>query len=270
MLNIPDELKQDYLSDSVPKQLYINTDIDDPTKLDGINWYIGDKYNETAGDSYGPPSSSSEYFEVNVNSPDEKGWKLLSGFIQPGDLYKDYFHDSKYLYFSFFLKFTSITTAPTQLGIYVGCDTTSQLSQNFCLYSLDDWDKQNWVRLFGCIINPSVILNVNTIYLRLIGPCEFSAKIYAFQVQSSDTYYENLSWEQRYPETETGGVFPLLGASIITNPSGYDFEELIHIHQPDINMITNNDLEAEAFSMTESLTSADNLKFGACEAYPSA
>ena len=41
MIHIDEDLQQDYLQDSVPKQLHIITEEDAPTKLDGINWYTG-------------------------------------------------------------------------------------------------------------------------------------------------------------------------------------------------------------------------------------
>lgn len=259
MLNISDELKQDYLQDSVPKQLYITTDEDAPTKLDGINWYTG-KYTNI-GSNYNPPSSSSEYYDINVVKTNDADWQWLGNFLNPADLYGDYLKDSKYLYFSFMLKFTNVTTAPTQLGVLVS-GNAPETQQNYLIYTLDDWDKQNWVRLFGCIKNPSVLKDISGLWLRTIGQCNFSARLYALQVESSDILYESLDWDQRHPDS---GVLPVLGSSILLDPEGFDFDKLIHVHKPDIDPITNEDLSAESFTLTESLSSNDILKFGACE-----
>lgn len=248
MLNVPDELKQDYFSDSVPKQLYISTDEDYPTKLDGINWYIG-QYN---GDDV-------EYTNnINVEGSELHAY-TLNYLLRSQDVYFDYIPKSKYVYISFFAVFSNATSLPNDITLRIGASSTSAFQVDG--YTTDDITEGVIYRFYLCIKNPEVITSINFIYLLFAGTVNATITCTNLQIESADEYYTELS-----PFDYYDGPIPYLGESIILNPSGYDFEELIHIHQPDINMITNTDLEAESFSMTESLTSADNLKFGACEA----
>lgn len=253
MIHIDEDLQQDYLKDSVPKQLHIITEEDTPTKLDGINWYIGN-YNGLWESGSLIPS-----YTTNIEKT-EDGIHVLTGFLGSADIYNTYLSKSKYIYISFMLEFENVVTAPTKLGLKLGYDSTSSISYNDYLDDIDSWAVNNYVRLFGCIRNPGALSKINYAYLTIKGACKFTARCYALQIQSSDVYYDTLDFYDRLYDS---GVMPYLGESAIRK--GVDVSDLIHIHQPNIADITNANLDMEAFSLTENLCSEDKLKFGACE-----
>jgi hypothetical protein len=228
MLNIPDEVKNLFLQDSTKKQLVIKVDSPDSKTISDFNYYTGNEY------WYG--------YDSVINADGFDTLLPLDGFV-----------DTQWLYLgnvvraSMSLLLTNITSDPgtlnlrctvqRQSGNYDYLETTINTADystfkkaDFYAYdTLNDTDP----------ITKFIRLELhNTTQTQFVGHVEREH----YQIELADTAAE----------------LPTTFSSLYSK--GVDITRYLPV--PDI---TNDNLDFESFSMTESLCSQDNIKFGLCE-----
>ena len=228
MLNISDEVKNLFLTDSTKKQLVIKVDSPDSKTISDFNYYTGNEY------WYG--------YDSVINADGFDTLLPLDGFV-----------DTQWLYLgnvvraSMSLLLTNITSDPgtlnlrctvqRQSGNYDYLETTINTADystfkkaDFYAYdTLNDTDP----------ITKFIRLELhNTTQTQFVGHVEREH----YQIELADTAAE----------------LPTIFSSLYSK--GVDITRYLPI--PDI---TNDNLDFESFSMTESLCSQNNIKFGLCE-----
>lgn len=248
-------MKNLFLTDSVQKQMLIEVD-DEPGNLVGINWYIGN-LDETR----------------NIRD----AIYVLTAWTD--ELNSNYFKYAEYLYVSCNIKITSYTKLPNTIRLYVfrGEGYGYELSLS------DDWvrngllaEESAGLRLFLRVPREEISKwnaknysgETPMVYMTFGGDINYTYHVSNVKVEIG---YEELLLEDLYPYAKRydyankeryglkyNGIDP---ASTNKTISGN-----VYLPGKHIEPLTNEDLDLEASSLTESLSSADNLKLGACEA----
>lgn len=253
MLNIPEEIKAEYLTDSVNKEIEIAF-TDTITDVSGVNWYTGfvaygaDGHRDSAGDII-------LYCNYDGSNWDTK----LENYA-----YKDYLEEAEYIYVSCKLTINSYTTLPTEMQF--ACHYYDKNNQGYGgnVYSFNPNDYLDELTTTGMRIytriNTSNFGRFNELALYCkSGGVDMNYGIGDIQIESSNNLY---SAEMFYNDDRITPL-PYLGESIIRqglNPLDY-----ITIGKDPIDNITNEDIDFQNFRLQENLCSSDNLKFGACE-----
>jgi len=243
MLNISDETKEEFLKDSSPKQICIEIEKDNTTNVGGVNWYLGD---------------ATRVEEQSFAS--DKSFVLITSFpSNTSQVYSDYFDYAPYLYISIDVRLMNASSATTPSEIYL---KIVGLTQTY--YKIDttgDYGsalRGDGLRIYVRCNNPDELKELRYASINFTKSTNFAGKfqITNFQIESSNIEYSL--------EELMAGALPFLGESVIRQ--GKRVTDYIHIGKPDIETLTNKDFDMEKFSITESLCSGDELKFGACEA----
>ena len=254
MLNIPEGLKEEFLTDSVNKNIVIPF-IDGVTDVSGVNWYTGWVAYGITG-HLDNPGDLILYCNYDGNTWDNN----LKNYA-----YTTYLNDADYIYVSCKLTISAYTVLPTQMGFachYKRKDGTSwggneyYFNPNDYITELTSADGLRiYTRLPGRLFKEFKEL---AIYCKS-GGVDMTYGIGDIQIESSNVLYS----ASDFYNAEGTTPLPYLGESIIRqglNPLDY-----ITIGKTPIDDLTNDDIEFQNFRLQENLCSSDNLKFGACE-----
>ena len=231
MLNIQEETKIAFLSDSKPKELRIDGQY---TSLDDINFYCG---------SYIGNNTHSENVILEVPYGTHRIWwdnslDLYNSMNDNGTSYRDY------VCISFYIKFDNVTTTTSTVGINLmkfnnpEHSTHSNVSQTLTVSEFTGQFKR-----VDFIFDASDYYGIGVVNLYPTST-RFEGTITIKQVQLD------------YGNDET-----LLPREDNTNQADKRFD----FDTADMFPLTNENIEFESFSLTESLCSQDNIKFGLCE-----
>lgn len=253
MLNIPEEIKAEYLTDSVKKDIVIPF-TDDKTNVSGVNWYTG-------------------YVAYGINGHLDQAGDLILYCNYDGStwdthlndyVYKNYLDKAAYIYVSCKLTINSYTTLPTEMQF--ACHYYNKNNQGYGgnVYTFNPNDYITELTTTGMRIYTRIDtsnfgrFNELALYCKSGGiDCNYG--IGDIQVESSNDYYN----ADMFYNADGTTPLPYLGESIIRQ--GLDPLDYITIGKDPINDITNDDIQFESFRLQENLCSSDNLKFGACE-----
>lgn len=228
MLNVSDEVKNLFLKDSTKKKLVIKVDNPDSKNLSDFNYYTGDEY------AYGYDS---------VINPD--GFDTLISLDNRVDL--QWLYLKKYVRASLYLTLSNITsdsgtlnlrcTIQRKSGNYEYLETTINTADyltrgkvNFYTYEYDD--------------NGDEITSFIRLEIHNTTNTQFAGHV------SRDNYQIEIA--------DDPAEFPTTFLDLYSK--GRDMTRYLPV--PDI---TNENINFESFTLTESLCSQDNLKFGLCE-----
>lgn len=228
MLNISDEVKNLFLTDSTKKQLVIKVDSPDSKTISDFNYYTGNEYWYGWDSVIGPDG-----FErlVELDGLVDIQWLYLGNVVRA----------------SMSLLLTNITSDPgtlnlrctvqRQSGNYGYLETTINTADYSTFNKADfyAYDTQNDTDPITKFIRLEIH---NTTGTQFVGHIEREH----CQIELADTVAE----------------LPTTFSSLYSK--GVDITRYLPI--PDI---TNDNLDFESFSMTESICSQDNIKFGLCE-----
>ena len=241
MLNISEEVRQAFLTDSSDKQLVIKTEPPRENTYDKINFYTGN-INETP-----------------ITKTIQNSFDFLTD-IRNDDAVVDYQSYGSYIYVSFNLKVVSYNVMPSKIW-FVIYNTSSGDSPQFN-YEVDLTDSSilsaittTGVRVYSRI-QTGKIQWIDYLTFFADVTMDWTIDVKELQVSLSDVAYSASELEENVP---------YLGESIARQ--GQEIADVIYKgYTLPIADITNSDVEFEAYNQTESLSSGDNLKFGACEA----
>lgn len=248
MLKISEELRDAFLVSSSPKSILIQTeDTEDESNYDKINFYIGN-YNESAFTAHTDLPSGGSQMEIFVINTDS----VITNYLTYGMC----------AYVSMKFKLSNITSFPDSLYLDVRTEETSSVSK--LTYTLDLTDSSiasqitgDGIRLYFRVTTLG-LSKLSWLYFRYTGACVADYSISEVQVSLSDTAFT-------YDDLYVNNAVPYLGESIARQ--GIDIGDVIYKKGDDtIADVTNENLEIESYSQVESLSSGENLKFGACEA----
>lgn len=255
MLNVSEAIRQDYLTDSVKKDVVIPF-IDQYTNVSGVNWYIGSVAYAIAGhlDNAGDLVLFCNY--------DGNNWDThLDDYV-----YSTYLNKAKYIYVSCKLTINSYTELPTNM--YLACHYYDKDNHGYGGYTYA-FNPNNYIAKLTTQDGLRIYTRINTesfgrfnelaLYCQS-GGIDCTYGIGDIQIESSDELYSASDFYNNAGTTP----LPYLGESIIRQ--GLDPLDYITIGKDPINDITNDDIQFESFRLQENLCSSDNLKFGACEA----
>lgn len=250
MLKIDNKMEELFLSDSVPKNLTIEIEGEvDSEKLSSLNFYTGNVYNgiNTAyyanGDNYG----SGGLLSVNNGNSDYELSKYQN---------KDYYKYSRYIYvsFDFYLSATPGSTDyvfPTHADFYLiyydkGGTSHSTTEITIPLSDCIGYEHKKNIKL------ALKADNVDYIYAISMINKDTSKR------QLKSVYANTQNYQIRLFQSETSVFDYVLPANYL----GINIPKYLGNISADI---TNDNIIQESFSLTESLCSQDNLKFGLCE-----
>jgi hypothetical protein len=243
MIDVSETTKRAYFDDSYDKQIVIDFENENQSKVDGVNLYHGDLWNDTVSlTGYGEKNTlvkfwSNSYSDLNNFSNYVKceyfkcrkkgniifdlmifGSEYVGGEFRLEVLYKK--NDGKIYQTNFRNEHTD--------------DFYGKGIKRYCLISryLNDCSQILEIR----------IRNMSDHYMK------YNVKVGCFGIFATNDIVTD---EYRFNYIE-----PLSDYSVLGEPIQYD---------PSLQPLTNENLKAESFSLTESLCSADNLKFGLCE-----
>ena len=228
MLNISDEVKNLFLQDSTKKQLVIKVDSPDSKTISDFNYYTGNEY-WYGWDSVISPGAFERLIELDGLVDTQ--WLYLGNVVRA----------------SISLLLTNITSDPgtlnlrctiqRQSGNYDYLETTINTADYSTFKKADfyAYDTQNDTDPITKFIRLEIH---NTTATQFVGHVEREH----YQIELADTVAE----------------LPTTFSSLYSK--GVDITRYLPV--PDI---TNDNLDFESFSMTESLCSQDNIKFGLCE-----
>lgn len=249
MINVSDNTKAAYLTNSTPKQLVIDVlndwDVSETNFIEENGWYQED---------------------VNINYRDWyhiKASQENGGHIMTGRICDDYYRYAKYLCFSFNAEFA---LNPGEAG-------NSQLLPQV-------WFSKEGI---GLKQNSDLVVKSNNYTASDIN-CEYGKRFYvvyklseSFYEKIDDVYYISLFNNSMNVLDNFIRVFNIqveLGNDLSLLPSAYSerpvdipssLREIGTTGLYAVQDIVNEDLSKESFSLTEALCSADNIKFGLCE-----
>lgn len=258
MLDVLDSVKQEYLDDSVHKDIVIPF-VDTTTDVSGVNWYIGD-----VGYGYHQTSLTPQKDVILWCNYDGTTWDTyLDNYV-----YKDYLKKADYVYISGILKITAYTDLPSAIqfaahyrnshGGYGGNRYLFNPSQY--LDELTGDGLRVYTRINTVDIDDAFEFTQLALYCPQSTTIDITYEWGDIQVQSSNDFYTTQDF---YNDAGTNPL-PYLGESIIRQ--GQDPLDYITIGKDPIPEINNEHLEFQSFRIQENLCSSDNLKFGACEA----
>lgn len=248
MLKASEQIKRDFVTDGSYKEMYIETEGGQVSNYTEINFYTGE-YNSTP-------------YTGTVNNTSGGGVDTLEFLFGQDTVDTRFLYYGEYAYISLRLKLTSVTTMARNLHIVVSAETSGQLGQFNYPLDLTDSDivdqiTGDGIRLF-IRVNAASVNSINYVFMSFEGNFVADYAVDQCQVSLSDYAYNAT---ELYDED----AVPYLGESIARQ--GIDIADyIVKADIPYINPLTSEDLELEAYSQNESLSSGNNLKFGACEA----
>ena len=260
MLNIPEGLKEEFLTDSVKKDIVIPF-TDANTDVSGVNWYTGFVAYGIQVTSLTPGKDVILFCNYDGTNWDTQ----LNDYV-----YQNYLDKAEYIYVSAKLSISAYTDLPDK--IYLAAHHSSGGTGYGGYYY---WFNPNnyLTELMGdglriyTRIPASRVSDANFKFTQLALYCPDATTINMtyglgdIQVESSNVDY---AVSDLFKHTGSTPALPYLGESIIRQ--GLDPLDYITIGKDPINNITNDDIEFQSFRLQENLCSSDNLKFGACEA----
>jgi len=228
MLNISDEVKNLFLQDSTKKQLVIKVDSPDSKTISDFNYYTGNEY----------------WYGYNaVINPD--GFDLIFSLENNVDF--QWLYLGNYVRASMYLKLSNITSDPGTLNLRCTVDRVSGATEYLeTTINTADYLVRNKVNFYAYETKNETdpILKITLLEIHNTTQTQFAGYVERdnYQVELADTV-DNL---------------PTTFSTLYSK--GVDITRYLPV--PDI---TNEYLDFESFSMTESLCSQDNIKFGLCE-----
>ncbi len=254
MLNIPDGLKEEFLTDSTNKNIVVPF-TDAVTDVSGVNWYTGFVAYGINGhlDAPGDLILYSNYDGVNWST-------ILDNYV-----YKDYLQEAEYVYISFKLTVISYTELPTTMRFSIHGRNSSGVNYGAHPYPfnpndyLDKLTSPDGMRVYTRVRSDNIEYFKELAIYCQSGGIDWSYGVGDIQIESSNVLYTK---EQLYDGDAT--PLPYLGESIIRQ--GLDPADYVTIGKDPINDITNDDIEIQKFTLQENMCSSNNMKFGACEA----
>lgn len=230
MINIPEEAKAAFLTDSVNKKINISVCNPDDLQLDELNYYKG-QYTWIREYDINLASGLFDTIITLTNHVDLRGISLL-----------------KYIRVSLYLKISNITSNPGTM--HVRC-TAQRMSGEYLYldspFSISayttDFAKLNFTAV-EAIDNSDPIKSIIRLEFYNTGSVALKAYIQVknIQVEMADETSDLLAEFSKYYSIS------------------YDLTEFSNTFE-----IRNANIEFEKFSLTESLCSQDNIKFGLCE-----
>lgn len=241
MLNVSEEVKQAFLTSSSPKQLVMVTEPPRENTYDKINFYTGD-INDTP---ITKTIQSSFDFLTDIKNEDEA---------------IDYQSYGAYIYVSFNLKVVSYNVMPSKIWFLIYNTSTGDSPQFNYNVDLTDSSVLSAITTTGIRVYSRIQTgNIQWIdYLTLFADVamDWTIEVKELQVSLSDVAYSASELEENVP---------YLGESIARQ--GQEIADVIYKgYTLPIDDVTNENVEIESYSQVESLSSGENLKFGACEA----
>lgn len=230
MINISEQAKLNFLSDSTQKNLVIKVCNPDDLELNELNYYKGS-------------SSWSRNATVTLNQGNYHEIDYISNDVDLRGIYL-----LKYIRVSVYLKISNITSNPGTLtirctmqrqgGDFLYLDSTINVSD----YT-SDYVKLNFQKA-ECVVNNAPIIEIRRIELNNASNTPFSADISCKQIQVEMSNADE---------------------TFLTEYSSYYSKNYNLSEFSSTSTITNDNIVKESFSLTESLCSQDNIKFGLCE-----
>ena len=228
MLNISDEVKNLFLQDSTKKQLVIKVDSPDSKTISDFNYYTGNEY---------------WYGYSSVINPD--GFDLIFSLENNVDL--QWLYLGNYVRASMYLKLSNITSDPGTLNLRCTVDRVSGTTEYLeTTINTADYLVRNKVDFYAYETKNETdpILKITLLEIHNTTQTQFAGYV------ERDNYQVELA--------DTVDDLPTTFSTLYSK--GVDITRYLPV--PDI---TNEYLDFESFSMTESLCSQDNIKFGLCE-----
>lgn len=233
MLNIPEQTKIAFLNDSTVKQLRIDGQY---TSINDVNFYCG---------SYVGTNTHAESVILEATTGAHIMWwdgsRVLSDVLNEGGLsYRDY------VCISMYIRFDGVNeNPPSTIGInlakYTNEAQTSWSNESKTLTVSDfngKYKRINW------IFSTTDYYGIGQVNFYSTTSTQFSGTLTIKDVQFE--YGNNTSELPRDFTTNQADMY-------------FDFDTA------DMFPLTNENIEFESFSLTESLCSQDNIKFGLCE-----
>ena len=228
MLNISDEVKNLFLQDSTKKQLVIKVDSPDSKTISDFNYYTGNEY---------------WYGYSSVINPD--GFDLIFSLENNVDL--QWLYLGNYVRASMYLKLSNITSDPGTLNLRCTVDRVSGATEYLeTTINTADYLVRNKVDFYAYETKNETdpILKITLLEIHNTTQTQFAGYV------ERDSYQVELADSVADLPTGFSNLYS----------KGIDITRYLPV--PDI---TNEYLDFESFSMTESLCSQDNIKFGLCE-----
>ena len=257
MINVGIPAQQKFLSDSVDKQ--VRLEFETNTDLSEVNWYGG-----TNGIGY-----ESTWTNTPIHVGTGYNYHNLLWYTQPGWTHIEDYHDRvKYICVNFEISILGMTANQLPAKCKVGFQYHAKDGSG-------DW------RTFDTI---------NTASLFRSAPSDLKARVSIIREWNSPHPYETIDYitfgfvaDENFPQgtdvTVTEMRFGGIQYDLSNDKSELPFDKNFHTYittdeyldhivddGPLIPDITNEDIQLESLSLTESLCSQDNLKFGCCEA----
>lgn len=256
MLDISNTAKQYLLTNSSPKSLVLkfNNDIN---KIDSVNLYTGSV--NAAG--YGLHGELSAKGDIILYCDSTTNW--TTNFKNCYN--SDYFYTRKYIYVSCGFTMASYTKLPNLVYLAAHYTNVNGYGYGGYTYAVNlsaylDEIATNKFRLYTRLEAAKVkSINELALYCYDTTGLNIDFGIREIQVQLSDNLY---TADELITHLGTDTKLPYLGESIIRQ--GVDLREYLKADEY-IADITKKNIIAESFSLTESLCSQDDIKFGLCE-----
>lgn len=250
MLKVDNKMEELFLSDSVPKNLTLDFEGElDTSLIPEVNFYIGDIYgNSESVNNIGNLQYSSGIPIYINNNP--RNWKLEN--YQN----KNYYSYAKYVCVTFDIYLTDTNPSdciyPDNVSLSIYYAEKSGITSGVSV--VKDITE---ARSKGTAITVSLKIEVDA-----NGVLDYIKSIYVFNKDSSSRTIKNVVLHTSKIQirlTDSLTEEPPYVKSVSAN--GIDIDSYISGNFS----ITNSNLIQESFSLTESLCSQDNLKFGLCE-----
>ena len=239
MLNISDEVKNLFLKDSTKKKLKIDIDNPDSKDLSEFNYYKGTpSYSYGTTLNIGPDGYNAIYVMFVTGYTAD-----LTNYVDyRGLAYKDYIR------VSLFFQANNITSSITQLEFRVNFkyedDTTDYENIVVDPHNYENATKLNFEKIPTYSEEHGYLKSIYYIEIHNVDSSSFAADLgfSRFQVEMANS-------DDEFPTTYIDDF-----------SKNYDLSRFVKLPP-----IENDKIEFESFSMTESLCSQDNIKFGLCE-----
>ena len=237
MIEITNEAKTLFMNTSVPKQLVIP--FEDNTDVSGVSFYTG---NISSSGGVKTETTKAGYWYGFWSDTTEWGTDFTNFVIW------NYLHYAKYLCFSFNLTiYEIITDGQFHLcALMLKKDGTTKFYTSPEEYTLSEMASSTRMKIVIPITDDIDKITHFGLYNKSDKTYEWKYGLFSYKVELGN----EPEFEAKYSKC------PVL--------DGHDIADYVTIGNP-IADITNNDLSAESFSMTESLCSDNNIKFGLCE-----
>lgn len=228
MLNISDEVKNLFLQDSTKKQLVIKVDSPDSKTISDFNYYTGNEY-WYGWDSGIDPGAFERL--VELDGLVDTQWLYLGNVVRA----------------SISLLLTNITSDPGTLNLRC---TIQRQSGNY-----------DYLETTINTADYSTFKKADFYAYDTLNDTDPITKFIRLEIHNvTQTQFVGHVEREHYQIELANDVSELPTTFSNLYSKGVDITRYLHI--PDI---TNDNLDFESFSMTESLCSQDNIKFGLCE-----